>query len=153
MRRFELCQSTRSNRKAVCLAVFLTLTPGAFAEASDEKKPDTPPTKMEAFVVREQSNTSFGFGVDVLKNTQSGKIFALSVRSVKPDSEAEQKGMRPRTRILSIDGRDVEEIDGTFEGGSELFKKFVGRKRGDKVVLEILSAGNENPKTVVLTEK
>jgi C-terminal processing protease CtpA/Prc len=153
MRRFELCKSARLDGKAVCLAISLTLILGAGAQASDGKKPDTPPTKIEDFVVREQILMAFGFGVDVLKNNQSGKIFALSVRSVKPDSEAEEKGMRPRTRILSIDGRDVEEIDGTFEGGSELFKKFVGRKRGDKVVLEIMSAGNKNPKTVVLTEK
>lgn len=153
MRHFGFRKSARFNGKAVCIAISLTLTLGAVAKASDDKKPDTPPTKMDAFVVREPSNTSFGFGVDVTKNGQSGKIFALNVNWIKPNSEAEEKGMRPRTRILSIDGRDVEEIDATFEGGSELFKKFVRRKRGDKVVLEILSAGNENPQTIVLTEK
>jgi C-terminal processing protease CtpA/Prc len=142
-----------SDRKAARLTILLALLCGAIAHAADDKKPDSPPTQMKAFVVREQSKMAFGFGVDIWKNGESQKIFALYVKSVKAESEAEGKGLRPRTRILSIDGREIEAIDATFEAGSELFKKFVGRKRGDKVVLEILSAGDQAPHTVVLTEK
>ena len=143
----------RSDRKAARLAIFLALFSCVIAHAADDKKPSGPPTQMKAFVVRETTKMSFGFGVEIWRNGQSEKIFALYVKSVKAESEAEAKGMAPRTRILTIDGRDVEEIDATFDQGSELFKKFIGRKRGEKIVLGITPEGSQTPQTVVLTEK
>ena len=145
--------SARSDQKATRLTIFLSLFSCAIAHAADDKKPSGPPTQMKPFVVHETTKMSFGFGVDIWKNGQSEKIFALYVKSVKAESEAEAKGMAPRTRILTIDGRAIEEIDATFDKGSELFKKFIGRKRGEKIVLDILTEGAQTPQTVVLTEK
>lgn len=80
-----------SDHNAARLLFLLALFSGAIAHAADDKKPDGPPTQMKAFVVREQSKMAFGFGVDIWKNGESGKIFALYVKSVKAESEAEAR--------------------------------------------------------------
>lgn len=77
----------------------------------------------------------------------------MKVRSVKPESDADREGFAPRARILSLDGKPVEEMDATFEKGSDLHRIFINRKRGDKLVVELIDEGYQYPRTVTLVER
>ena len=90
---------------------------------------------------------------DVPDSEADNLVTAMYIDKVKPDSDAEENGFGPRTRIYRIDGKPVEEMKATFNGDSELNKLFINRKVGSKIVVEAIPEGAFESKTVTLVEK
>jgi hypothetical protein len=95
---------------------------------------------------------SFGFGIRAMRDGVTQRILEMTVDSVAPNSEASMKGLAPMTQILSIDGRDVRDFTASFSKDSDLNRKLMGRKAGDRITLEILVLGDRSTRFVTLTE-
>ncbi len=119
-------------------------------EKADESVRQTPPQKMDRFVVAEESTMSFGLSVKVLKFTLTNKVMTIRIEDVEEGSDAAAKGLGAGATIEAIDGRTITEFDATFKAGSDLRRIFIGRHAGDKVVLDVLAIGATKPKRVTL---
>jgi C-terminal processing protease CtpA/Prc len=113
---------------------------------------ESKPTQMEKFVVNEKHLLCFGLALSLWENKNSGYVLAMYVKDVAPGSMAEQKGLRPGSRIWAIDGVPVTGFAATFSVGSELGRKFVDRKRGDVIVLEATPQGEARSRFISLTQ-
>jgi C-terminal processing protease CtpA/Prc len=133
-----------------CLFGFgrLCAGPPSTAHESDADKP----VVMEAFKIEGTfiPKLSFGLSLDVWKNNHTQKVSAIYVRGVKFGSSAARTGLCARTRIYSIDGAPVEDFAASFFRGTELYRKFVDRHEGDRVVLEVAVPGEGTTKFVTL---
>jgi C-terminal processing protease CtpA/Prc len=107
---------------------------------------------LSPFVVSTKPIGSFGLSVKATTDGFSAKIAELTILDVIPHTDADRKGLGRLTRILSIDGRSVNEFTASFNQGTDLNSKLIGRKRGDSIRLEVLILGARKPKKVTLTE-
>ncbi len=110
------------------------------------------PIVLEPVGVSGRPVGSFAFSVRAIRNGMTQKALQVTVDRVLPNSEAEKKGVGPLTQILSIDGRDVQEFTASFAQGSDLNRKLMYRKPGERITLEILNLNSREPKFVTLTE-
>jgi hypothetical protein len=94
----------------------------------------------------------FGMSIRAEKDGLTSRVSEMTVLEVVPNSDADKCGLAPLTRILSIDGKDVSEFAASFNQGSELNEKLISRKRGDRVMLEVLVLGAKKSRIVFLTE-
>lgn len=115
--------------------------------------PLEPALKMDRFVVDSDSTMSFGISLKIQRYTLTNKIVAMYIDEVEKESDAEAKGLEAGMGIVAIDGRPVTDIDGTFRPGSDLRRIFIGRKYGDKVVLDVASIGAAKPKRVTIVQR
>jgi len=122
--------------------------PGAAVERNSA------PVQLEAVKVEANyiPKLSFGIGLEVWKDNVTRLATSILIARVRPESEAEQKGLVPRMRILRIDGKPAQEYEASFFKGKELSRIFVDRRNGDKVELEVWFPGEGAARTVVLTE-
>jgi len=107
--------------------------------------------EMPAFIVTGKTYLSFDFAMSLVKI--GNQISWAYVTKVKPGSDADIEGMRPYTHILSINGKPIQEFDATFSSQSELGRLLIGRKVGDRLVLEFRRDGSTETKTAVLVKK
>jgi C-terminal processing protease CtpA/Prc len=107
---------------------------------------------LEPFTVNERAEQSFGFNVRVTRDSETHRVERIVVDSVRPHSPAAKAGLKPLTAILRIDGRPVEEFQGSFEAGSDLNRALMNRPDGARLTLEILSIGESAGKVVTLVE-
>ncbi len=132
------------------------LLSGVRARAADAAAPtgaaSAPATSMGAFTVSDKPVSCFGISVKAQGDATFSHVVEMTILDVIPKSDADRQGLGPLTRILRIDGRDIAEFAPDFNVGSELGKKLLGRKKGDKIVLEVLLVGAKKPKTVKLVE-
>lgn len=149
----------RSPVAVFLVGVLATLAGGEEAKrGSAERKPEkageserqTPPQKMDRFVVAEESTMSFGLSVKVLKFTLTNKVMTFRIEDVEDGSDAAANGLTAGMAVVAIDGRPVTDFDATFKAGSDLRRVFIGRHEGDKVVLDIVSLGSTKPTRVTL---
>jgi len=110
------------------------------------------PAMLPAFVVSEQPIGSFGLSVKATRDPFSPRIAQLIILEVVRHSDADRCGLGPLTQILTIDGRDIHEFAASFDRGSDLSVKLVDRKRGDRIVLEVLPKGAGKSRKVTLVE-
>jgi len=96
--------------------------------------------------------TSFGLGLAVVANHQTRRIEKIFIWKVAENSEAEMKGLEPGDEILKVDGDSAQSLVVRFDPESKLRQSFVGRKRGDRIRLEIASSRGGRPREVSLTE-
>ena len=94
----------------------------------------------------------FGLSIKARKDGLTARITEMTVLEVIPNSDADKQGLGPLTQILSIDGRSVSEFTASFAKGSDLNAKFIDRKKGDEITLEVLILGARKPKRVTLIE-
>lgn len=133
-------------------ARLLLLTGLALAGIPGTARAEPKPTQMEKFVVNEKHLLCFGLALSLWENKNSGFVLAMYVKDVAPGSMAEEKGLRPGSRIWAIDGIDVTSFEATFSAGSELGRKFLDRKRGEVIVLEATPQGETRPRFISLTQ-
>jgi C-terminal processing protease CtpA/Prc len=76
----------------------------------------------------------------------------MTVDKVSKGSDAEAKGLSTLAEILSIDGRDVQEFTASFLKGSDLNRKLMDRKPGERIRLGVLLLGGRSPKVITLTQ-
>jgi hypothetical protein len=120
----------------------------------------TPQTdnSMDATVVLSPVDVSakplgcFGISIRAQRDIFSSRVSEMTVLAVVPHSDADKQGLAPFTQILKIDGRDVIEFVATFNQGSELGGKLINRKKGDRIILEVLVPGAKKSKFVTLIE-
>ena len=130
---------------AGCLVLALPL--GSPAET------DGKPQVMQKFTVNEKHLLCFGVAITLWEDKNSGLVLEMYVRDVAPGSMAESKGLRPGTRIWAIDGISAESFEATFAAGSGLAEKFLNRKPGDQIVLELAPApGERHSRLIVLKQ-
>jgi membrane-associated protease RseP (regulator of RpoE activity) len=138
-----IVRSVRTSILALLVLATAVIPLGVQAEAK--------PVQMEKFVVQDKHLLCFGVALSLWEDKNTGRVLAMYVKAVAPDSMAGEKGLRPGTRIWSVDGVAVESFEATFSAGSELGNKFLDRKRGEVIVLEIKNEG-ERSRFVSLTQ-
>jgi C-terminal processing protease CtpA/Prc len=110
------------------------------------------PSSLAPLVVSSKPIGSFGISVRARRDGITGNVAEMTVTGVIPNSDADKEGLGPLTRILRIDGRNVNEIPATFDRGSDLNSKLIDRKQGERITLEVLILGARKPKEVTLVE-
>jgi S1-C subfamily serine protease len=113
---------------------------------------DSKPSVLGPLVVSTKPIGSFGISVRARRDGLSGNIAEMTVTGVIPNSDADREGLGPLTRILAIDGKNVNEIAASFDKGSDLKSKLIDRKPGDRITLEVLILGSRKAKQVTLVE-
>ncbi len=125
-------------RRPALLAAFcfaLLLPPASAARpspASGEEVYELP--KME---VKDTAVCSFGIGVVATWDRATQKVTHLYVSGVSPGSAAEELGLARGDEILSINGRKVSELKGSFKHGSDFFNLLVNQPPGREIKLEV----------------
>ena len=136
---FINCSAAMKCRLLVALMVTGTLV---HAEPPSSVIPkDDPPLKMDTVVVKGESVLSFGFAIRVTRVDEPKSFVSLIVARVQPGSDAEIKGLKPESRIVSINGKSVSDYEATFNPASELGRIFIGRSEGSSVILEVMPPG------------
>lgn len=130
-----------------------TATTAEQTSASDntQDKPAEEVIVLEPFSVTDSTQLSFHFSMRITRSKPGNRILAIEVSRVLQSSDADQAGLCPGMRIIAIDGKRVEEYDGTFLNGSELNKIFIGRPEGAQVTLLVTDADGTNRKKIELT--
>jgi S1-C subfamily serine protease len=142
---------------AVLLWTGLILSVANYASAQNAAAPPPgggarTPTVLDPYVVSSKPIGSFGLSVKAIRDGFSAKVAELTILDVVPHSDADRLGLGPLTRILSIDGRSVNEFTASFDKGADLNAKLIDRKRGDRITLEVVVLGAGKPKFVHLVE-
>ena len=130
----------------------LILTTVAVTGVALVARAEDKPVQLERFVVSEKHQLSFGMAITLWEDKNTGRVLAMYVKQVQPDSMTEQLGIRPGTRIWTIDGVPVENFDATFDVASELGQKFVNRQRGASIVREFKVEGERKSQFVRLIQ-
>ena len=114
---------------------------------------DEPTVVLEPMKVNGDTRLSFGFGLKVMRIEQTRLILAMEVDRVQAGSEAERKGLKPGSKIVSINGRDVSSYEATFVYGSELNRIFVDRPQGASVTLQVLIPGMKKVQKMTIVRR
>ena len=144
--------------KQVLLALILVL-PG-FAEVDDKagvvprkESGNVQPLVLEPMMVYGDTRLAFGFGLRITRIENPRVVLDLVVDRVQVGSDAERKGLRPGSKIVSINGRDVSQYEATFEHGSELNRILVDRPEGARVTMQVLVPGKKKPQTLTIVRR
>ncbi|MEO6875377.1 MAG: hypothetical protein ABI222_11220 [Opitutaceae bacterium] len=123
-----------NGRRWLCLLALSGF--GALAGRGADRE-QGPPLQMEKFTVNRGHLMAFGIAISMWEDKNTERVLEMSVKAVRPDSNADWQGVKPGTRIYSINGVPVESFVASFAAGTDLNKIFVDRKKGDQVTLEL----------------
>jgi len=137
------------------LALVLTSARAETAAAATtppaEKKPPT--VILPPFEVNDVPQLSFGFSIRVMRNQATMHALGMYVERVGTGTDAERKGLKASSEILSINGKLVSEYEATFNPGSELARIFIGRKEGASVTLQVMPLTKRKPQTLTIVRR
>ena len=139
----------------VTLVLFMGSTAvGAEDHTASNSHQEKPPVMMAAYKVdfSYTPKLSFGLSLDVWKDNNTQKVTSIVITDIRSGSDAETKGLVPRTRIYRIDGKPVEEFTASFFKGTELSHLFVDRNNGAEIALEVWLPGAPTSKQVTVME-
>jgi S1-C subfamily serine protease len=122
------------------------------AAAADSGSGNAPPVQMEKYTVSGKHLLCFGLGLELWEDKNTGRVLAMYVKAVQPDSHADLEGIVPGTRIWSVNATPVEKFPATFAEGSPLNRIFVDRQNGDQVTLEFTRPGKRGTRVVTLIQ-
>ena len=114
---------------------------------------DEPTVVLEPMKVNGDTRLSFGFGLKVMRIEPTHLVLEMLVDRVQEGSEAESKGLKPGSKIVSIEGKDVSAYEATFVYGSELNRIFVDRPQGASVTLQVLIPGKKKVQKVTIVRR
>jgi len=127
-----------------------TATPAASAPA---EAANAQPLVMDAMTVYGDTKLAFGFGLQVVRIENPRAVLQMVVGRVQAGSDAERKGLKPGSRVIAIDGRDVASYEATFVYGSELNRIFVDRPEGAHVTLQVIAPGKKKPQKLTIVRR
>lgn len=137
-----------SSDRVLSLIMVLVFT----ACVSSARAAEDKPVQMEKFIVNDKHMLCFGVALTLWKDKNTGRVLAMYVKDVHPDSMAQKKGIRPGTRIWEIDNVPVENFEATFDPESDLGKKFLNRQKNDTILLDVTVIGERTSRPVVLEQ-
>jgi hypothetical protein len=111
------------------------------------------PVVLEPMTIYGDTKLSFGFGLRVMRIENPRIVLEITVDRVKTGSDAERKGLKPGSRVVSINGRDVSGYEATFVNGSELNRLFVDRPEGASVTMEVLVPGKKKIQKLTIVRR
>jgi hypothetical protein len=137
--------------KSISAAMILALGV-AVGLSAYQARAETKPVRMERFVVSDKYLLSFGVAVTLMEDRNTHRVLEMSITAVQSGSMAEDKGLCPGTKIWSIDGRSAYDFPATFDADSDLGEKFLNRRSGDVIVLEVTLPTERKTRFVSLTQ-
>jgi membrane-associated protease RseP (regulator of RpoE activity) len=159
----ELSSSKLARMKPVWLVLALVWPLSAPAEANGKSPADAasqpaaatgdPTVVLEPMMVYGDTRLSFGFGIKVMRIEKTHLVLEMLVDRVQVGSEAERKGLKMGSKIVSIEGKDVAFYEATFVQGSELNRIFVDRPQGSSVTLQVLIPGKNKVQKVTIVRR
>lgn len=131
------------------LAIFVSIATTCIAPAATAEDKIV---QMEKVVVNGEVQLCFGIGITLWVNKDTHRVMEMYIKGVQQGSMADEQGLRPGTRIWSVDAVPADSFEATFVPDSELGKKFLNRKSGDTIVLEVKLLTERTIRFVVLTQ-
>lgn len=127
--------------------------PSANASTPTSEASSAQPIVLEPMVVYGETKLAFGFGIKVTRIENPRIVLEMLVDRVLAGSDAERKGLKPGSRIVSIDGKEVSNYEATFVYGSELNRIFVDRREGARVTLQVLVPGKKKLQKLTIVRR
>lgn len=106
---------------------------------------------LDPIQVSGRTYLSFDFSLALVRN--GSQVVWATVTAVKPNSEASAAGLTPMTRIVAINGKEIQDFEASLSHGSELHALLINRKPGARITLDVLLNGYGERKTLTLIKR
>lgn len=107
--------------------------------------------ELEAVHVSGHAVGCFGISLKISALPETRQICRIVIYEVVPESDAMAQGVQVGDEIVRIDGRSIYSFTAAFDRRSDFGRLFVGRERGDRIALELVTAAGTH-RRVTLTE-
>ncbi|MBL9207573.1 MAG: PDZ domain-containing protein [Opitutaceae bacterium] len=106
---------------------------------------------LDPIQVSGRTYLSFDFSLALVRS--GSQIAWATVTAVKPNSEASAAGLTPMTRILAINGKEIQDFEASLSHGSELHALLINRKPRARITLDVLLNGYGERRTLTLIKR
>jgi predicted metalloprotease with PDZ domain len=93
---------------------------------------------LDPMMIRSVPIGSYAIEIGIKINPDTKKVDRMFVTGVRENTDAEDAGLQPGDEILKLDGRSVQEFDGSLRKDGPLSRILIDRDFGEPLKLEIL---------------
>lgn len=96
--------------------------------------------------------TSFGIALLIHADPGTREMVRVVITGAAEGSEAEARGLGRGEEIVRINGRGIRSFQADFSKDGDFARLLAGRRRGERISLEILEKPGDDPREVTLTQ-